>query len=48
MTLFESTGQKGDFICYICLNGANNIRVYSRREVNLVSAASIHWSSESY
>ena len=46
--LFESTGQKGDFICYICLNGANSIRVYSRREVNLISAASIHWSSESY
>ena len=33
MALFESTGQKGDFIYYICLNGANNIMhgVFSSR-----------------
>ena len=37
MALFESTGQKEDFICYICLNGANNIMVYSRREVNFIT-----------
>ena len=37
MALFESTGQKGDLICYICLNGANNIMVYSLREVNLIT-----------
>ena len=32
MALFESTGRKGDFICYIYLIGANNIRVPSRSE----------------
>ena len=37
MALFERTGQKGDFICYICLNGVNNIMVYSLSEVNLIT-----------